>query len=140
MAKSGPIVVVEDDEDDVLFLSDTLKQLAVPNKLIWFPNAADALGYLLNTQDRPFFILCDVNLPLRNGLEFKRDVDNDPLLRKKSIPFIFYSTSVDQRFVDTAYSEMSVQGFFQKGYDFKEIAATIKIIMDYWELSKHPNI
>jgi CheY-like chemotaxis protein len=140
MAKSGPIIVVEDDEDDVLFLTDTLKQLEVPNKLIWFPNAGDALGYLLNTQDKPFFILCDVNLPLRNGLEFKRDIDNDPFLRKKSIPFIFYSTSVEQRFINTAYSEMTVQGFFQKGYDFKEISTAIKIIMDYWSLSKHPNV
>ncbi|MEO6722792.1 MAG: response regulator [Ferruginibacter sp.] len=139
MAKTGPIIVVEDDEDDVLFLTDTLNQQAVPNKLIWFSNAAEALDYLLNTQDKPFFILCDVNLPLRNGLEFKRDLDTDPFLRKKSIPFIFYSTSVEQRFIDAAYSEMSVQGFFQKGYDFKEIFTAIKIIMDYWALCKHPN-
>ena len=139
MAKSGPIVVVEDDEDDVLFLSDTLKQLEVTNRLIWFPNSSNALDYLSTTTDKPFFILCDVNLPLRNGIEFKREIDNDPVLRKRSIPFIFYSTSIEQRFVDMAYSEMTVQGFFQKGYDFKEISTAIKTIIDYWNLCQHPN-
>ena len=140
MAKAGPIILVEDDEDDVLFLTDTLKQLEVPNKLIWFAHTVDCLNYLRTTRDKPFFILCDVNLQLRNGLEFKRELDNDPFLRKKSIPFIFYSTSVEQRFVDIAYSEMTLQGFFQKGYDFKEISATMKTIIDYWKICQHPNI
>ena len=139
MAKTGPIILVEDDEDDVLFLTDTLKQLEVPNKLMWFDNTADVFNYLRSTRDKPFFILCDVNLQLRNGLEFKRELDNDPYLRKKSIPFMFYSTSVEQRFIDIAYSEMTLQGFFQKGYDFKEIASTIKIIIDYWNICQHPN-
>ena len=139
MAKTGPIILVEDDEDDVLFLTDTLKQLEVPNKLIWFANTADCLNYLRTTRDKPFFILCDVNLQLRNGLEFKRELDNDPFLRKKSIPFIFYSTSVEQRFIDIAYSEMTLQGFLQKGYDFKEISTTMKTIIDYWKICQHPN-
>lgn len=139
MAKTGPIILVEDDEDDVLFLTDTLKQLEVQNKLIWFPNTADCLDYLRITRDKPFFLLCDVNLQLRNGLEFKRELDNDPYLRRKSIPFIFYSTSVEQRFIDIAYSEMTLQGFFQKGYDFKEISTTMKTIIDYWKICQHPN-
>ena len=139
MAKSGTIIVIEDDEDDVEFLRDTLKQLGEDNKLVWFNNTSLAWDYLRNTTERPFIILCDVNLPVQNGIEFKKSVDADPVLRKKSIPFIFYSTSVDQRYVNTAYTEMTVQGFFQKGYDFKDMVATIKVIMDYWKLSKHPN-
>jgi CheY-like chemotaxis protein len=140
MAKTGPIIVVEDDEDDVIFLKDILKQLEVSNSLIWFTNSADALNYLRSTNEKPFFILSDVNLPVQNGIEFKRQIDVDPQLRKRSIPFVFYSTSVAQVYVDEAYSEMSVQGFFQKGNDFREIQQTIQTLINYWMLSKHPTL
>ncbi len=140
MAKTGPIIVVEDDEDDVIFLKDILRQLEVPNPLIWFTNSAEALKYLRSTNEKPFFILSDVNLPVQNGIEFKRQIDHDPQLRKRSIPFVFYSTSVAQVYVDEAYSEMSVQGFFQKGNDFKEIQQTIQTLINYWMLSKHPTL
>jgi DNA-binding NarL/FixJ family response regulator len=98
------------------------------------------MQYLQTTADKPFFILCDVNLPLQNGIEFKRQLDTDNDLRKKSIPFIFYSTSVAQAYVNEAYSEMTVQGFFQKGNDFKEIQYTIQTIISYWQLSMHPGL
>ena len=140
MAKSGPIIVVEDDEDDVIFLKDILKQLEVGNALIWFTNSAEALSYLKTTADKPFLILSDVNLPMQNEIEFKRQIDIDPDLRKRSIPFIFYSTSVAQAYVNEAYSQMSIQGFFQKGNDFREIQTTIETLINYWSLSKHPTL
>ena len=140
MAKTGPIIVVEDDEDDVIFLKDILQQLEVSNQLIWFTNSADALLFLRETTEKPFLILSDVNLPVQNGIEFKRQIDTDPELRKRSIPFIFYSTSVAQVYVNEAYNQMCIQGFFQKGNDFKEIQDTIQTIMNYWSLSKHPGI
>lgn len=140
MAKTGPILVVEDDEDDVIFLQDILKQLEVSNPLIWFTNSADALNYLRETQEKPFLILSDVNLPVQNGIEFKRQIDGDPQLRRRSIPFIFYSTSVAQAYVNDAYSQMCIQGFFQKGNDFKEIQDTIQTVVNYWSLSKHPSL
>ena len=138
MAKSGPIIVVDDDEDDVIFLKDILHQLQVSNQLIWFTNSSDALSYLRETKEKPFFILSDVNLPVQNGIEFKRLIDTDPDLRKRSIPFIFYSTSVAQTYVNEAYGQMCIQGFFQKGNDFKEIEDTIQTIINYWSLSMHP--
>ena len=140
MAKSGPIIVVEDDEDDVIFLKDILSQLGVSNSLIWFTNSSDALAYLRSTTEKPFFILSDVNLPVQNGIEFKRQIDTDPDLRRRSIPFIFYSTSVAQTYVNEAYAQMCIQGFFQKGNDFKEIQETIQTVINYWSLSKHPTI
>jgi hypothetical protein len=35
--------------------------------------------------------------------------------------------------------EMTVQGFFQKGYSYEEIKTTIKLIVDCWMVCKHPN-
>jgi CheY-like chemotaxis protein len=137
--KSGPIILIEDDEDDQGIMEDVMNELKVPNKLIWFDRCSKAMQYLLTTTDQPFIILCDVNMPEQNGIEFKRQVDNDPYLRNKSIPFVFYSTSVQQDAVNEAYTKMTVQGYFKKRNSFEEIKKIMRLILDYWYECRHPN-
>jgi CheY-like chemotaxis protein len=139
MAKSGPIIIVDDDRDDQEILEFVFRELDVPNKLIWFTNALEALAYLKATAEQPFLIFSDINMPQQSGIEFKRDIDGDPELRRKSIPFIFYSTSVSQNHVNEAYTELTVQGFFQKGESIPAIKAALKAIIEYWKMCKHPN-
>lgn len=139
MAKAGPIIIVEDDADDKNILEIILAELNVSNKIIWFTNGDDTYDYLKNTTEQPFIIICDINLPRKSGIEFKSELDSDKQLRKKSIPFIFYSTSIDQKTVNDAYTKMTVQGYFQKNPAYKEIKETIKVIIGYWQLCTHPN-
>jgi CheY-like chemotaxis protein len=137
--KSGPIIVVEDDADDVAIMEEILKELLVTNKLNWFSKADDAFQYLKTTAEQPFIIFSDINLPGHNGIEFKRRIDNDPQLRRKSIPFVFYSTTTDQYAINEVYTQMTVQGFFQKGSSYNDIKNDIRLILDYWRVCKHPN-
>jgi response regulator RpfG family c-di-GMP phosphodiesterase len=139
MSKSGMLIIVEDDVDDREFLANVLDKIGIKNEILWFDNTNDALGFLLTTTRSIFIIFSDINLPGKNGLEFKRTIDNTPKLRKKSIPFVFYSTAAHQRDINEAYTEMTVQGFFKKGMDTSETESIMKIIFDYWTLCKHPN-
>ncbi len=138
--KSGPIIVVEDDPDDEAIFEEILQELGVTNKLRWFTKSSDAFDFLKTTKEKPFLIFSDVNMPGDSGIEFKRRIDQDPQLRQKSIPFVFYSTGVDQRAINEAYTKMTVQGFFQKSNSYQEIKKTIKMILDYWMECKHPNV
>jgi response regulator RpfG family c-di-GMP phosphodiesterase len=140
MANRGPVIIVEDDADDEAIFNEILRELNISNNIKWFGNSDDAIHYLKTTTDQPFIIFSDVNLPGDNGIEFKRQIDKDKRLRKKSIPFVFYSTAVDRRIVDEVYTQMTVQGFFKKGNSYKEIRNNIKLIFDYWQICKHPNI
>ena len=137
--KSGPIIVIDDDADDKDLFESILKELAVQNKRLWFANCKDAFDYLRTTEEQPFIIFCDVNMPGLAGIEFKRQIDEHPSLRKKSIPFIFYSTSVNQATVNEAYTKMTVQGFFQKKHRHEEVKRDIKLMLDYWHECRHPN-
>ena len=139
MAKEGPLLIIEDDADDQEIYSDILTHMGIKNKLIFFSLAQAALDYLLNTKEQPFLILCDVNLPVMNGIEFKKNIDADPFLRQKSIPFIFFSTSAEKSEVKKAYTEMTVQGYFKKESKINEISKSLSVIMEYWKLCKHPN-
>ena len=137
--KSGPIILIEDDADDKDVFQDILKDLKVLNPVIWFQKCDDAFSFLKTTSEQPFIIFCDVNLPGLSGIECKRQMDEDKALRKKSIPFVFHSTSIDQKTVNEAYTKMTVQGFFQKKNTYGELKETIKLIVAYWEECKHPN-
>jgi CheY-like chemotaxis protein len=112
--KSGPVILIEDDADDKDVFMDILKDLQVTNPVIWFQNCDEAFSYLKKTSEQPFIIFCDVNIPGLSGIQCKRQIDDDKELRKKSIPFVFHSTSIDQKTVNEAYTKMTVQGFFQK--------------------------
>lgn len=139
MSKFGPIVVLEDDPDDQDILKTVIMRLQIRNELVIFNSADDAFDYLKDTSEQPFIILSDINIPVENGIEFKRRIDKDEELRKKSIPFIFYSTSVDPVTVTEAYTKLTVQGFFKKPDSIKEIENRMKMIIDYWLNCKHPN-
>ena len=137
--KTGPIILIDDDHDDKDVFQDILNDLKVSNPLIWFQNCDDAFSYLKTTSEQPFIIFCDLNLPGIQGIVCKRQIDDDKELRKKSIPFVFCSTTVDQKTVNEAYTQMTVQGFFQKKNSYNELKETIKLIVGYWEECKHPN-
>ena len=137
--KSQTFFIVDDDADDQEIVTDILKELSVPNKLVYFNLCADALTFLKSTTKQPFIILCDINLPQQNGLDFKKQIDADKELRHKSIPFIFYSTAATKAVVTKAFTEMTVQGFFQKSSNMKELKHAMFTINEYWKLCKHPN-
>lgn len=139
MAKKGPIIIIDDDAEDEELFSDILKELSISNKIIWFTDTHAAFDYLKTTKEQPFIIFSDINLPKQNGVEFKKSIDADKQLRKKCIPFIFYSTFVSKEIVNQAYTQMTVQGFFKKGTSYKEIKSDIKMIIDYWQICRHPN-
>ncbi len=136
--KNGTIILVDDDRDDQELLMNVFESLGIPNEVLIFENGHEALLFLKQTPSQPFIIICDVNMPIMNGLELRRQINSNEFLRRKSIPFIFLSTSGDINAVIEAY-ELDVQGFFVKERYFEGIQEQIKQIVEYWKKCKHPN-
>jgi response regulator RpfG family c-di-GMP phosphodiesterase len=136
---TGPIVLVEDDEDDIEILNEVLRELEIPNRMITFKRPDDAYHFLDKNNEQPFIIISDVNLPGMSGLEFKNKLDANENLRKKSIPFIFYSTSAEKKYITTAYLNLTVQGYFRKADNIRDIKNQLTIIFEYWKICQHPN-
>jgi len=138
MNKRGPIVIIEDDTDDQEVLSDIFKELNYNNKLIFFADSVQALEYLIETDIEPFLVLSDINMPKLNGMELREKIHNNEDLRLKSIPYLFFSTSAEQRHVIDAYSR-SIQGFFVKPTNYDKIKQIIVKIVEYWQECESPN-
>jgi CheY-like chemotaxis protein len=134
----GPIIIVEDDEDDRFFITNAIRKCGMPNELKYFDNGQQAFDYLLHTTDRPFIILCDINMPIMDGIELGRKIHGDDHLRKKSIPFIFLTTTDNPRHINDAY-RLTVQGFFKKPDDSQQLQEVIQQILGYWSRCLHPD-
>jgi DNA-binding NtrC family response regulator len=138
MNKTGPIIIIEDDLDDQEILSDIFKELAYNNKVIFFGDSLAALDYLTNSDVEPFIVLSDINMPKLNGMELREKVHNNEDLRMKSIPYLFFSTSAEQKYVIDAYSR-SIQGFFIKPTNYDKLKNTIRKIVEYWQECESPH-
>jgi CheY-like chemotaxis protein len=135
---NGPIVIVEDDTDDQEIFTESIRAIGIPNELRIFNAAIPALDYLYTTDEQPFIILSDVNMPAVTGLEFKAKIQQDDFLRTKGIPFVFISTNASPTAVRKAH-ELSVQGYFQKPSNIGETKEMFRKMFEYWELCKHIN-
>lgn len=138
MNKNGPVIIIEDDEDDREFIREVFLKLNYPNKVLFFGDGQQALDYLLTTPELPFLILSDINMPKLNGFELIDKLHTDAALHLKCIPYLFFSTAADQKMVIKAYS-LSAQGFFVKPSSMLEMEEVIRNIMNYWQKCAAPN-
>lgn len=136
--KNGPVIIIEDDVDNQEFLTDIFKKLNYQNKILFFFDGQDALDHIETTEDLPFLILSDINMPKLNGFALREKLKTDAKLSNKCIPYLFFSTASNQKTVIEAYS-LSAQGFFVKPNSMTELEKTISAIMEYWRRCAAPN-
>jgi CheY-like chemotaxis protein len=69
--KYGPILVVDDDEDDHELVRSVCADLGICDNLKFFFNGHDLVDFLRQSTERPFMILCDIDMPQINGLDLR---------------------------------------------------------------------
>jgi CheY-like chemotaxis protein len=133
-----PLIIVDDDLDDQFLIRKVCEDLNVTKQMIFFDDGREVLKYLRTTTQKPFLILCDINMPVMNGLELRREINKDDFLRLKSIPFVFLSTAASPAQIKEAYL-MGVQGFFIKATTIEKLETTLQLVFSYWGECRHPN-
>lgn len=138
MKRKGEIIIIEDDEDDRLFLKDIFESLGYPNKIKFIADPMDAIAYLSSREVRPFIVISDINMPKINGFELREQIMAIQEISDKCVPYIFLSTSKNPENVLRAYA-CNVQGYFKKEEDFTAYKKVVKSIMEYWHTSLTPD-
>ncbi|MGF7218108.1 CheY-like chemotaxis protein [Spirosoma lacussanchae] len=138
MEVNGPIICIDDDTDDEVLLTPILNEIAPLSPVIFFSSAQLALDYLKTTKDRPFLIISEVSLQEMSGIELRQQIEEDSALRKRAIPFIFFTHPVYKHLVEEAY-ELTIQGFFEKQQSQQAMRSQLQAIVDYWSNCLHPN-
>lgn len=138
MESNNPIIFIDDDDDDQVLFKPLLQKIAPNCPVIFFTDGRQAIEYLRTTHDRPFLIISEVSMNVMNGLELRRQIEEDSQLRMRAIPFIFFTHPVYKHLVEEAY-ELTIQGFFEKKQTVAELEDQLKAIVAYWSNCLHPN-
>jgi CheY-like chemotaxis protein len=135
--KTASIIIIDDDEDDLKFIDLALTEMQVKNNVIMFDNPTKAFEFMKGMQTNPFLIMCDVNMPIMNGLQLRERINNDIALSKKAVPFLFLSTSGELELVNEAFT-LNIQGYFKKPSSLPEYKKMLASIITYWHNSVRP--
>lgn len=136
--KDGPIVYIDDDEDNQFLFEQAVKELALPNETRFFFSGTEALTYLKATDETPLLILSDLNMPGMSGIELHQELNADEYLRQKSIPFIFYTMEASPSQIKELYRG-AIQGLYIKPLEFTDLKQQIRLIVNYWNACLHPS-
>ena len=143
MSNPFPVLLVEDNKHDVLFVERAWKQNNITNLLFIVPHGQACLDYLHHEGDyaddsqfpRPGIILMDIRMPVMDGIECLQAIRADPYL--KVIPVIMLTTSKQDEDHIRSY-ELGCNSFIEKPVDFAKFSEAIRTIQVYWTLSVLP--
>lgn len=133
----NPIILIDDDEEDIELFQEAFKELGVENEIMVFDDGNKFYDYIKATKRNSFFIFCDINMSRINGFELKKKIFDDERIRMKCIPFLMLSTSNASKSIMEAYS-LNVQGYFIKPNSVSEIKDMFEIVVKYWSISQRP--
>jgi CheY-like chemotaxis protein len=132
------ILLVDDDELDVMNVRRAFKRNNITNPLFVAGNGLEALALLRNPgpdgipRERRL-VLLDLNMPRMNGLEFLRELRQDPELHH--ITVVVLTTSDDDRDRVEAY-QLNVAGYILKPVTFIAFVEAMAALNTYWTMSE----
>ena len=146
MMTSGPlnprtatlnILLVEDDDVDVLTVRRAFEKSHILNPLYVARNGIEALEKLRSGEipNERRLILLDLNMPRMNGIEFLRELRNDPALCQT--PVVVLTTSTMERDKFDAYG-MNIAGYLVKPVTFDQFCELMVTLNKYWALVELP--
>ena len=136
MDDSAPILLIEDNLDDITSIKQALKDLNVSNQLVCLNNGIIALKRLIRKNNQiPCVILINLNMPNINGIRYLMNIKSDEKL--KEIPIIALTTSRKEQNVIESY-KLGVAGYIVKPVDYKKFVEAIMTTNLYWLLYRTP--
>ena len=133
----NPIIIIDDDEEDIELFLEAFKELGIKNEIMVFNDGFKFYDFISTTKMNSFFIFCDINMNRLNGFELKKMIFDNEEIRLKCIPFLMLSTSGASKSVLEAYS-LNVQGYFIKPTTVSGIKDMFNTVVNYWSLSQRP--
>jgi CheY-like chemotaxis protein len=127
------ILLVEDDEVDVMNVRRAFAKSHIMNPLFVAGNGVEALEMLRHGEvpKNRRLVLLDLNMPRMNGIEFLREVRQDPELC--ATPVVVLTTSNDDRDKIEAYN-LNIAGYLVKPVTFGNFCEVMVALNKYWSL------
>ena len=143
MADTRPILLVEDNPDDVLLTLRAFSKAHIANEIIVAKDGVEALDYLFcrgqwasrDVTDLPALMLLDLKLPRVDGHQVLKEVRADE--RTKLIRVVVLTSSKEEQDVFKSYS-LFANSYIRKPVDFDQFLTVATQLGLYWLLLNEP--
>lgn len=142
MSAHGPVLLVEDNDDDAELCMRSMKRGRVGNALVRARDGVEALellglrkGALAPLSTPPLLVLLDLRMPRMDGHEVLAAVRADPATRM--LPVVVLTTSAQRSDLVGAYTA-GANSYIVKPVDFAQFDAAIRQLELYWLVLNHP--
>jgi two-component system response regulator len=138
MKDSNPIVLIEDNEDDIVLTRRALSRNKIGNPLVIARDGAEALELLLGANGNsinPAIILLDLQLPKVDGLTVLKRLREDP--RTTLTPVVVLTSSKAEQDIVAGYN-LRANSYIRKPVDFDQFTEVVRQIGLYWLLLNEP--
>jgi CheY-like chemotaxis protein len=142
MADLKPILLVDDNPNDIELSLAALAENHLANDVIVARDGEEALDYLYRrgsferrAEGNPAVVLLDLKLPKVDGLEVLRQIKSDEELRQ--VPIVMLTSSREEQDLVRSY-RFGVNAYVVKPVDFKEFAAAIRELGLFWAVINEP--
>ena len=136
MTKLKPILLVEDNPNDIELTLATLKKYNVANEIVITRHGGEALDYLYRRgqfQSRdyihPLVVFLDLKMPKVDGLEVLRQMKGDSVL--KVIPVVMLTSSREETDLVKSY-QLGVNAYVVKPVSFQQFVDAIGQTGVFW--------
>lgn len=138
MKNLSPVLVAEDNPNDVLLVRKAFQDSGAANPLQVVHNGEEAIRYLAGEgkyADRtaypfPVLFLLDLKMPVKDGLEVLRWLHDHPEIPRKLPVVVFDSAELPEE-TQIAYA-MDIQACIVKPLDYSHLRERIRILKEYW--------
>ena len=138
-----PILLVEDNADDVELTTLALAEAKITNPVVVASNGVEALDYLLGTgahagrdaAEQPVVVLLDIKLPLLSGIDVLRRMREDE--RTRRTPVVMLTSSKEQVDITATY-DLGANSYVQKPVDFENFVGAARQLGLYWTVLNQP--
>lgn len=130
-----PILLVEDDPNDIELIQLALENYNFVNQLDIVTDGEQALDYLIGSADDnalrplPRLVLLDLKLPKVDGIEVLRTIRSHP--RTQELVVVVMTSSVENQDLNACY-ELGVNSYIVKPLDFQQFVEVTRQVGFYW--------
>jgi CheY-like chemotaxis protein len=142
MSTLRPILLAEDNPNDVELTLTALHSLNLTNEIVVVGDGSEVLDFLYRrnafsgrTDVLPAVILLDLKMPRMDGLETLRQIRSDAALRM--LPIVILTSSREESDLANVYRQ-GANGYVVKPVDFDQFISAVSQLGVFWAIVNEP--
>jgi CheY-like chemotaxis protein len=142
MSNLRPILLAEDNPNDVELTLTALHTLNLANEIVVVHNGAEVLDFLHRRGEFahrsdlvPAVILLDLKMPRVDGLETLRQIRANPQTR--TVPIVILTSSREENDLVKGY-ELGANSYVVKPVDFDQFISAVSQLGVFWAIINEP--